>query len=365
MAGGGLEASGVSAQMTTRTLRARAPLGRRANPGEVLLPEIPVVETGPDFALDTLAADPVRARDLMDSATRRVPRTVLKALDAVSRRWLAKWDNTHLAEIDAVARGLGRPGAYFLSVQYEWACTCAVKPSADGHSAQLVRVLDWRTPGLGRHVMAARVAGAAGSYVTFTWPGFSGVIQGVAKGRFAAALNQAPMPVSAGVMPLDWAMARGRLWRSPHPTAAHTLRQVFDTAHDYGDARDTLASLPIAAPAIFSLAGVAPGEMCVIERTETEARIRDGAQVAANHWHDAGYGRPRHPARPRGVDSHGRAALMPALDARLAADFGWARYPVLNQQTRLILVAEARTGAMVAQGFEAGRPATAPLSLSA
>lgn len=355
----------MTALIHTESQHGRAQRGLVPMPDDAPLPKIPVLDTGPDFALETLAAEPERAQLLFDTATRALPRALLKALDAVSRRWLAKWDNAHLAEIDAVARRLGRPGAYFLSVQYEWACTCAVKPSEDGRSARLVRVLDWRTPGLGRHVMAARVSGPAGRYVTFTWPGFSGVLQGVAKGRFAAALNQAPMPVSAGVMPLDWAIARGRLWRTPHPTAAHTLRQVFDTAEDYVQARDMLATLPIAAPAIFSLAGISAEETCVIERTETKARIRDGAQVAANHWHDAGHGPLRRRARSRGVDSHGRAVLMPALDARLTADFGWARYPVLNLQTRLILVVDPRSGAMIAQGYEGGRPATATLSLTA
>lgn len=330
-----------------------------------VLPAIPVLDTGPDFALETLESDLPRAHRLMDTATRAVPRPVLRTLDAISRRWLAKWDNTHLTEIDAVAHRLGRPGAYFLSVQYEWACTCAVKPASDRQSALLVRVLDWRTPGLGRHVMAARVAGPTAHYVTFTWPGFSGVIQGVAKGRFAAALNQAPMPVSAGLLPLDWAVARARLWRTPYATAAHALREVFDHAQDYAEARNMLATLPVAAPAIFSLTGTTAGEMCVIERTETRASIRDGSQVAANHWHESGHGPLRRRARPRGIDSHGRAALMPALDAQLSADFAWARYPVLNQQTRLIMVADARSGAIVAQGYEAGRPATTVLSLNA
>ena len=69
------------------------------------------------------------------------------ALDAISRRWLAKQDSGYLPEIDAIARRLARPGAYFLSVNYEWGCTCKVGPSPDQKSARLVRVLDWLTPG--------------------------------------------------------------------------------------------------------------------------------------------------------------------------------------------------------------------------
>src|SRR6185503_10125388 len=79
---------------------------------------------------------------------------------------------------------IGRPGAYFLSVNYEWGCTCRVAPSPEGKSARLVRVLDWVTEGLGRYVIAARVAGEAGPFVTLTWPGYTGVLQGMAPGRF-------------------------------------------------------------------------------------------------------------------------------------------------------------------------------------
>ena len=91
-----------------------------------------------------------------------------------------------LAEIDEIAARLGRPGGHFLSVNYEWGCTVGVGPSPDGRSARLTRTLDWFTPGLGRYVMAARVAGQAGHFVTLTWPGFVGVLQAMAPGRFSA-----------------------------------------------------------------------------------------------------------------------------------------------------------------------------------
>ena len=192
--------------------------------------EIPVHDVGPPYPLETLELEPARANALIDGATRGVPRAALRALDAVSRRWLAKQDSVHLDEIDAIADRLGRPGAYFLSVNYEWGCTCRVGPSPDGTSARLVRVLDWVTHGLGRHVIAARVAGAAGPFVTLTWPGYTGVLQAMAPGRFSAALNQAPMRRPLGSFYLDWAVNRGRVWRMPHLTPAHLLREVFETA---------------------------------------------------------------------------------------------------------------------------------------
>ncbi len=340
-------------------------IAHRFRPAAPALPQIPVVQTGPNFPLETLNADPRRAHMLFDAATQRIPERALKLLDAVSRRWLVKWDNAHLPEIDAIAARLDRPGVYFLSVNYEWACTCIVKPSPTKTSAQLVRVLDWRTRGLGRHVMAARVAGPAGAYITLTWPGYTGVIQAMAPGRFSAALNQAPMRFSAGLMPIDWVIGRAKLWQTPHPTAAHVLRQAFDEAPDFEAAKHLLMTAPIAAPAIYSLAGIAPDETCVIERTETQARVFDGTAVAANHWQPEPTGNYDWRGRSRGIDSKGRAAQMAAMDARLSPDFSWLDWPVLNPNTRLVMVADAREGRLVARGYEAEGPATAPLELAA
>ncbi len=182
--------------------------------------------------------------EICDGATLGVPRTALRALDALSRRWLAKQDSVHLDEIDAIAHRLGRPGAYFLSVNYEWGCSCRVAPSPEGTSARLVRVLDWVTYGLGRYVIAARVAGAAGPFITLTWPGYTGVLQAMALGRFAAALNQAPMRRRLGHFYLDWAVNRGRVWRMSHLTPAHLLREVFETATSFEDAKRMLAERP-------------------------------------------------------------------------------------------------------------------------
>jgi hypothetical protein len=348
-------------RLKDRTAHLPAPLARL----DPTMPTIPVISTGPSFPIETLLADEARAQLLFDAATHRIPVRALRMLDAISRKWLVKWDNAHLAEIDAVAEQIGRPGTHFLSVNYEWACTCVVKPADDGDSAVLVRVLDWRTAGLGRHVMAARVAGECGPYIALTWPGYTGVIQGMAPGRFSAALNQAPMRFTAGVMPVDWVMARAKLWQTPHPTAAHVLRRAFDQACSFAEAKDMLVHAPIAAPAIFSLAGVTAKQTCVIERTETRARVFEGCAAAANHWKHETPGSPVWRGRSRGVDSRGREAMMAGLDATLKPDFAWAQWPVLNSHTRLIMVADAARGQLVAQGYEADGPATLPLEMAA
>ncbi len=328
--------------------------------GRSLLAPIPVHRVGAAYPLETLEREEARAHALIDGATRHVPLSALRSLDAVSRRWLAKQDSVHLAEIDAIAARLRRPGAYFLSVNYEWGCTCRVAPAPDHKSARLVRVLDWRTPGLGRHIVAARVAGAAGPFVTLTWPGYTGVLQGMAPGRFAAALNQAPMRKPLGRFYLDWAVNRARVWRMPHLTPAHLLREVFETAPSFDEAKRMLVERPISTPAIFSLAGVTPADTAIIERSETEARVHEGTNVTANHWQAPGWR-----GHARGHDSAGRARQMHTVAAELDPGFAWLSPPILNDNTRLVMIADARQGRLVAQGYEEMRAATQPLDLAA
>lgn len=323
------------------------------------LPEIPVITVGDDFPWETLIREEERAHAMLDAATRRVPERALRALDAVSRRWIARREADYLAEIDRIAVRLGRPGAYFLSVNYEWGCTVRVSPSPDGATARLIRVLDWRTPGLGAYVIAAKVEASVGRFVTLTWPGYTGVLQAVAKGRFAAALNQAPMRRPIGFYPVDWAVNRARVWRMPHPTPAHLLREVFETARDFSEAKRMLEERPIASPGIFALAGVGAREIAVIERTETEARVRTGDQVAANHWQASGWH-----GTARGTDSAGRSCQMARIPADLNPDFGWLSSPILNDRTRLVMQADATEGRLVAQGYESQAAATEPLQLS-
>ncbi len=325
------------------------------------LKQIPVLSVGAAFPQETLRAELPRAHALFDLATKGVPPRVLKALDRASRAWLVRNSNQHLAEIDAIAAMLSRPGVYFLSVNYEWGCTCRVAAAPDQGSARLVRVLDWRTHGLGRNIIAANVAGAAGAFVTLTWPGYTGVLQGMAPGRFSAALNQAPMRRSGGgLMALDWAVNKGRVWRMPHGTPAHLLRDVFESARTYGAARQMLIETPIASPAIFSLAGLAANETCVIERLEEQAYVHDGPSVAANNWQTPGW-----LGRPRGRDSAGRSAMMAAVDTAFDEDLTWLRAPILNERTRLVMIADAKAGRFIAQGYEADGAATAVLNYAA
>ena len=324
------------------------------------LPAIAVMESGRDFPMATLRAHGDKANALLDLATRRYPRSALVALDRVSRAWLVRWENAHLAEIDEIAKTLSRPGAYFFSVNYEWGCTCRVAAAPDRRSARLIRVLDWLTPGLGANLVAARVTGApAGPFVVLTWPGYTGVLQAMAPGRYCAALNQAPMRHVSGSYYMDWAVNRRRVWTMPHPTPAHLLREVVETAATFAEAKRALTERPISSPAIFSLSGLDPSELCVIERKELEANVRQGSQVAANHWESAGW-----TGHARGSDSPGRSRLLSAVTPDFDVSFPWLKYPILNARTRIALVADAKMGRLVARGFENSAPATEALDLS-
>lgn len=322
------------------------------------LPAIPVYDLAPNLSTASLAADPARAAALLDAAAGPAPELLLRLADRISRRWLVRSANPYLPEIDEVARRLGRAGGHFFNVHYEWGCTTGVKPGANGGHPRLVRVLDWRTPGLGRYVMAARIQRRNGPWVPLTWPGFAGVLQAMAPGRFAAAINQAPMTTPIGILPADWAVNRATVWRNGYLPPAHLLRRVFEEAPSYQVALAMLSDTPVSAPAIFTLAGTVPGEGAIIERREREACLHTGDSCTANAWQSTAWA-----GRARGKLNAERLAMLRGLAGEIDDDFRWLRAPVLNDTTRLAMVADARSGWMIARGYEAGEAATQDLRL--
>lgn len=323
-----------------------------------LLPEIAVFDAGEHWPLETLETASRQVHALLDEATAHYPVAVLRVGDAVSRRWLARTKNPHLGEMDRIAEHLRRPGTYYFNISYEWGCTTATGPSPDGQSARLMRVLDWPTNGLGRNIVAVRVSSRAGMWINLTWPGYTGVLQAMAPGRFAASINQAPMDMPLGIMPVDWAINRSKVWQSSDPTPAHLLRRVFEQAESYDEAYWLLANTPIAASAIFSLSGLRSEEACVIERKPTEVHVVDGPASAANEWQ-----MPEWRGRNRGDDNDLRREIMSCYNLALCSDFDWLHPPVRNPTTRLALIADAENGRIVVQGFESEGPATRVLSL--
>src|SRR5262249_60435679 len=105
-----------------------------------------------------------------------------------------------------------------------WGCTTGAADDPVRGGTTLLRTLDWPFDGLGRAVVVARQRGAAGDYLSVTWPGFVGVLTGLALCRFAAAIHPPPVPLPLLGKPLGWTAARLRVGRSTALPPSHLLR---------------------------------------------------------------------------------------------------------------------------------------------
>jgi hypothetical protein len=318
------------------------------------LPAIPIIDAreGGPLATARLAARQMQA--LLDDASRLIPPPVFAITDRVSRRWLSRAQNPYLDEIDSIAAIAGRGGAHTLNTSFEWGCTSGVGNDPGG-GIRLLRVLDWRQSGLGRAVIVAWQRGPAGDYANITWPGFVGVVTAMAPGRFAVALNQAPRPYRGLLLPIGWLAGRVAVWRSSALPAAHLLRWVCETCATYDDAFAVLSGTPLVGPALFTLAGINPGEGCVIERTQDQVAVRGMPAAVANHWVDLAL-----PGKPRGVASQERQAR---LEAALNGAAKWIGPPIVNRDTRVVAMMNPVRGLIELQGWEKEGPVTAPLTL--
>ncbi|HWA88391.1 MAG TPA: hypothetical protein VG889_00035 [Rhizomicrobium sp.] len=324
------------------------------------LVSIPCVDLRDASPLDLLKSHAASAHALIEAASRAygpVGRAAsLAALplgDRASLAWLERNRNPYLAEMRAMARALGRSGVYFLNVCFEWGCTGGVWDGDDG--PLLRRVLDWSFPELGEHLVVAHQRGDAGAFFNATWPGVTGIFQASAPGRFAAALNQAPMRRHGFGFAGDWLASRLLTQRSQALPPAHLLRRVFETAPDYDTAKRMLCETPLAVPAIFLLAGMRAGEGCIVERSESAFVARgmeSGRVCAANHFVDREDG-----WRARPIDSPGRLAAALALDAG-GEDFAWFVPPIANANSRLAMTASPARGALALIGTEGAVPVT-------
>lgn len=290
----------------------------------------------------------------------------IRAGDALARRWLARNASPYRHEVAAIAAEVAGPGLFLVNSAYEWACTAATTP---GDAApRLVRTLDWPFAGLGRRVLVARQRGSAGEFWNVTWPGAVGVLTAVAPGRFAATINQAPLYRRTRgelLRACDYAVNALHTYRQVREMPpAHALRQVFEQAADYAEARRRLAEIPLARPVLFALIGTRPGEACVIERLPLEARIGEGGVLVANDWQtpQAGW-EPRSCGGPYATDSRDRRdALAAAMAGPSPAPFGWLRPPVHNWATRVAVEISAAAPSLRVAGFEpvGGRAPSAP-----
>jgi hypothetical protein len=282
--------------------------------------------------------------------------------DAWALKFLKKTNDPYRAEIESFAREKDMRGIAALNMSYEWGCTTAVA-GKDGR-VTLLRVLDWDYPALGENLVVAHQQGPAGEFHNITWPGLSGVFNALAAGRFAAAINRAPEKKTSLPEKISGFFRKKHVAGALPP--AHLLRHVFENARDYAEAKEILKTRPVTAPVIYTLAGINPGEGCVIERTEEKAVVRemmDGQVCTANHFNtslnDVGRG-----WTARTEHSPQRQAKLEQTAAETGG-FAWFQPPVANENSRVAFVADAATGKLELMGTNGASPVTEVFRLPA
>lgn len=330
------------------------------------MPVVPLTDVRDGGPLRHAQECAARARALRDDCLAYFPRAaepLVPTLDGVARRWLSRSRSPYVPEIAEIAASLGFPGVWFLNGSYIWGCTSLAREE-DG-VPWLARTLDWPFSGLGRHVEVARMQGEAGEFYSLTLPGYAGALTAMAPGRFAACLNQAPLlrrTRQPWLRPYDLLANAINTWTVRHIPPDQLLRQTFETCASYAEARHRLETEPVARPVIYMLAGCAPGERCVIERTEESFVAHEHQTCAANDWVVP---RPEWEARiiasrmftssaeDAALRSRARREALAAYAGRLSSHgFDWVTPPVLNPYTRIAAVMCPARGILRVAGYE-------------
>lgn len=327
--------------------------------GPVLV-DIPFVDATQFGALDVARAEASRFQAIITAGRKHYRSLAIGIGDFVSKTWLKRQNDALTAEIDSVAQEAGRGGAWLLNMSYEWSCTTGACPDPSGNGSRMLRTLDWPLDGLGETIVVAKFKGKAGSYFNVTWPGFSGVVTAMAPGRFSAAINQPPFRKWTRSCWVDWGINRGRLLTRKAPPPTHLLRHVFDTCATYDEAKELLTETPLAIPAFFTLSGTAPNQACLIEREENAASVHESPTSCANHWLQRDV-----PGHGRGHQSTDRLALMESTRDKIPDGFDWVTDPILNETTRIAVVANAMEGKLLVRGYEKDGPVTRDYQLPA
>jgi hypothetical protein len=123
------------------------------------------------------------------------------------------------------------------------------------------RNLDWGTINqlLSRHTLIINFQrGGETLYRAVSWPGFAGVLSGMAPGRFAVTLN--------AVLSEDPPQLA--------PPVTFLIREVLEKAASFDEAVDKLASAPIPCDCLLLVTGPNRGQMAVIERSPARHALR-------------------------------------------------------------------------------------------
>ncbi len=338
------------------------------DPATAPFPSIPVIDVRDGGPIRHARERAAGARALRDDCVAWFPALavpLVPLLDRLARRWLTRSTSPYVADIEAIAAALGFPGIWLLNGSYQWGCTALARE--EGGVPWLARTLDWPFPGLGRRAEVAHMRGPAGGFFSVTWPGYVGVLTAMAPGRFAASINQAPLwrrTQHPRLRVYDIAANAMNTWRHiRHIPPDQLLRAVFEDCSDFAAARRRLETTPIARPVIYTLAGIRPGEHCVIERTEDAFTTRTTATCAANDWLEILEGWEGRVGadvvmtcsrEEAGAASRRRREALAGWSGTFGDDsFGWVTPPVLNRFTRLAIEMCAGEGILRVAGYEA------------
>lgn len=326
------------------------------------LPRIPLIELS-DLGFDRVAFSyNKRVRAVFDTLQRRYSIYGVDFLPMIDRKcskWLSASKTPYRNEIEAIANKFKKPGTYALNVFFEFGCTSAVAPDLDEEGARLLHTLDWPLNGLGSLVVAVRRQSPHGKWVNITWPGYVGCLQGIAPGRFAAAINQAPYGNSKNAA-MNWVSAKMRWLGQKDMPPSFLLRKVFEECKDFDAAVSMLEKVPISSSAIFSIVGPEEGEFAIIERTETERKTTKRQPAVTNHWLNNEFS-----GRAVGYKSEDRLFTIKSRLASNAHGWDWLRVPVLNPTTQLAMDLNPKTARMKIIGYHGLEPATRPLDIYA
>lgn len=247
----------------------------------------------PSFTIDLSR----RPRDRWDEVIRRTREASLQVIHEAERELshlpqllrrlfaqLYRWrGGRYNGEIAAWAKGLGVSvgTATILNCAYEmshlhlprvFGCTAGAR-WLEGRGMVHVRTLDWTLPAMGAATCLFRFRRGAREFIVVGVPGHVGVLSGMRPGAWSATINWAP----PGALP-NFSFG-----------PAFLLRNVLERCDTYPEAVRTLRTTPLSTSVFFTVCGVAPGEACVIERTQRAAVVREagGGVIAQANHHEA------------------------------------------------------------------------------
>jgi hypothetical protein len=306
--------------------------------------------------MDVFYAEQDRAEELAEAGHLVYSRELLALGDVFAKRWLKKTNMPFSADVFAVGKALGMSGIASLNLSFEFGCTTGAG-SIDGKQV-MRRTLDWPLTEMAPHVVAAKLEGTRGPYLTLTYPGFVGALQGVVPGEYSVAVNQAPLTKVTGVKAIDWLLSVQRTLSSGFTPPAFLLRQVLESCATYDEAVAMLTDTPICIPAIYTIAGAEDGQNLVIERVQEKA-WQHSESFAANHWENG-----EAPGKKRTPDSRRRRSEM--LHTFTATDtLAWLKEPILDPTTVLAFEADVKEGVLSAVAVKDGERISQVLTIGA